>query len=332
MLRAIRMMMGSLGMATALTGCAGALSHTETQQRLHAQYAGFPPVFTDPALNAYRARYLADKAEFDKAPEIFLGSMPAVPSCEVSLKAARTLAASSFRPPIQERAPDWADHMDKHGMGYAGQAVDAVHIGVLSGTCTAGALAGPAQILMQYVYVLKQANDPQAYKVHEVTARENCRYKEGQRTGECVRYSRQRNWDARMVDGRLMHMEQALARVVPGSPRPTPGSEHYTYTTVFDYGQYQDGIEHGPGVAFETEPIVGEGVDVLENHTLTRTVLPDGRVAYDEYFGGTHKLRYVLRNGVPHGPLVYSPGQAGGGDARICFQDGTATLSSQCPN
>ena len=153
MAHGIRMMWG-LGLAAALAGCAGSLAHVETQRRLEATYAGFPPVFADPALNAYRARYLGDRSAFDKAPDAFLGSAPSAPSCELDAQAARALADSSFRLPVQERSPGWTDHMNKHGVGHAGQAVDAVRIDVLSGACVVGALVGPAQVLMQYAYVL----------------------------------------------------------------------------------------------------------------------------------------------------------------------------------
>src|SRR3546814_14692246 len=75
-----------------------------------------------------------------------------------------------------------------------------------------------------------------------------------------------------------------------------PGEEHYTYTTIFDYGQYRHGVEAAPGVAFETTPYERNRVSALENHTLARTALPDGRVAYDEFYGDNHRVRYILRD------------------------------------
>src|SRR3546814_3033528 len=80
-----------------------------------------------------------------------------------------------------------------------------------------------------------------------------------------------------------------------------PGEEHYTYTTIFDYGQYRHGVEAAPGVAFETTPYERNRVSALENHTLARTALPDGRVAYDEFYGDNHRVRYILRDGIAHG-------------------------------
>src|SRR5690606_31168180 len=63
----------ALALPLTLSACAGALSHIETQRRLDETYAGFPPVFGDPQLNAYRARYLAEWPAYEADPQDFLG-------------------------------------------------------------------------------------------------------------------------------------------------------------------------------------------------------------------------------------------------------------------
>lgn len=52
-----------------------ALADSETQQRLDRTYAGFPPAFTGPDLGEYRARYLAERPDYDANADTFLGSM-----------------------------------------------------------------------------------------------------------------------------------------------------------------------------------------------------------------------------------------------------------------
>src|SRR3546814_13080132 len=101
-------------------------------------------------------------------------------------------------------------------------------------------------------------------------------------------------------------------------PRSTRTVTPFPYTTLFR------SVEAAPGVAFETTPYERNRVSALENHTLARTALPDGRVAYDEFYGDNHRVRYILRDGIAHGELVYSPGESTG-DARICFQNGVAS-------
>src|SRR3546814_9857981 len=94
-----------------------------------------------------------------------------------------------------------------------------------------------------------------------------------------------------MLNGRLMHYQHAQAQAFPMyAKKIAPGEEHYTYTTIFDYGQYRHGVEAAPGVAFETTPYERNRVSALENHTLARTALPDGRS--EEH---TSELQSIMR-------------------------------------
>ncbi|MGB3390236.1 MAG: hypothetical protein WBA88_19885 [Pseudaminobacter sp.] len=323
---------GLVALLSVLAGCAGSLAHIETQKRMAATYAGFPPPFTDARLNEFRDRYLAEKTLFDENREGFLGLDSKIQSCPISPAEAEQLARTSFRLTIHERSPAWSDYMNKAGYGYVAEALDKARVQVLQGDCSDGTLNGPAQVLMSYMYILKEGQLDE-FKVHEVTVRENCNYAEGQRNGYCARYTWERNWTGMMFNGRLMHIQRAKALALPKYVKPfVPGTEYYEYTTIFDYGQYRDGLETGPGVAFETTPPHDESkVRVTVNHTLVRTAMPDGRVAYDEFYGNHHKVRYILRNGVADGELVFSPGEADGADdLRLCFQNGVAVLSDQC--
>lgn len=321
---------GLVALLLGLAGCAGSLADIDTQRRMAATYAGFPPVFIDSQLNTFRARYLSDKVAFDQNPNGFMGLDSTVQSCPISPTKAEQLAKTSFRLTVQERSPAWSDYMDKHGYGYVAQVLDKVKVQVLQGDCSGGTLNGPAQVLMTYLYILKK-DQLDEFKVHEVTVREDCNYVKGQRNSDCTRYTWDRNWTAVMVDGRLMHIQLAQALTKPAYAEIfVPGTEYYRHTTTFDYGRYQDGLEAGPGLAFETTPPDKESkIGVAENYTLARTALPDGRVAYDEFYGNHHRVRYILRNGVAHGDLIFSPGESEG-DPRLCFQNGVAILSDQC--
>src|SRR3546814_6403736 len=66
-----------------MTGCACSLSHIETQKRMRATYAGFPPVFANAELNAFRARYLSEKAIFDQDRNAFMGLDGTAQSCPI---------------------------------------------------------------------------------------------------------------------------------------------------------------------------------------------------------------------------------------------------------
>lgn len=313
-----------------LGGCAGSLSHLETQRRLDATYAGFPPTFSDASLSRYRAAYLAEKPVFDRDRDVFLGTALPGKACALPEETARALAESSFRLPIHERSPSWSDYMKKHGQGYTGATVDQVSFKLVDGDCTGGTLNGPADIVLSYVRVAGKRISPGNYRVDEVTARERCTYRDSVRDGPCTRHAQYRTWTGRFTgDGRLLpelyarHEEQ---------PEIWPEQDSYPVEniTVFDYGTYAGGFESGPGVAFETLPIVGSGVDAQENHTLARTTLPDGRVRYEEYFGGTRKLAYVLRDGIAHGELVWYRPELSNGSPRECFVDGELVLTMKC--
>src|SRR3546814_15239161 len=114
--------------------------------------------------------------------------------------------------------------------------MDKVQVRVLQGDCSGGTLNGPAQVLMSYIYILSEAGAADAFKVHEVTVRENCSYANGRRDGDCIRYTWARNWDGKMLNGRLMHYQHAQAQAFPlYAKKIAPGEEHYTYTTILDY-------------------------------------------------------------------------------------------------
>lgn len=316
-----------------LGGCAGALSHVEVQRRLDATYAGFPPVFAEAPLAGYRAAYLAERPAYDADPDAFLGVGAPAEDCALPQDAARSLAESSFRLPIQERGPSWRDYMKKQGQDYGEPVYDAVTFKLIEGDCTGGALNGPASIVLTYLRLAEKEAFRAAgrqYRVYETTVREDCAYRRSQRDGECARYARTRAWDGQVGgDGQVVPVLWAMHEADPDAvDRPEEG-DYVEVTTVFDYGRHARGIEAGPGVAFETTPIAGGGVDALENHTLTRMGEPDGRVRYVEYSGGTRKLTYLLRDGVAHGEhFTFAP--TPGEDQRECFVDGELVMTRNC--
>src|SRR3546814_9563094 len=110
---------------------------------MRATYAGFPPVFANAELNAFRARYLSEKAIFDQDRNAFMGLDGTAQSCPISSTEAERFARTSFRLPIGERSPGWSDYMNRHGIGYAGEVMDKVQVRVLQGDCSGGTLNGP---------------------------------------------------------------------------------------------------------------------------------------------------------------------------------------------
>lgn len=316
-----------------LGGCGGALSHIEVQRRLDATYAGFPPDFAEASLNGYRATYLAEKAAYDDDPDGFLGVDRPGQDCAIAGEVALALADSSFRLPIQERSPSWRDYMEKHRMAHGDPVYDAVAVKVLEGNCAGGTVNGPSSIVLTYLRVVEDEAFRTAgrqYTVYETTVREACSYRAGRRDGPCTRYTRMRIWDGRFTgDGRLIPAAWAAHEAHPDVIGKPDESDYLSVTTVFDYGRYDDGIETGPGVAFETTPIVGNGINAVENHTLSRMTTEDGRVRYVEYYGGTRKLTYLLRRGVAHGELVWFEENMGG-DQRECFIAGELVLTRDC--
>jgi hypothetical protein len=316
-----------------LGGCAGGLSHLEVQRRLDATYAGFPPGFAEAPLNAYRATYLAEKAAYDADPDGFLGVDRPGRDCAIPEETALALADGSFRLPIHERSPSWRDYMKKHRMDDGDPVYDAVAVKVIEGDCGTGTLNGPAAVLLTYLRLVENEAFKAAgrqYKVYETTAREDCTYRASRRDGPCTRYTRMRIWDGRFSsDGRLIPAAWAAHEAHPDVVEKPEEDDWLSVTTVFDYGRYDDGIEAGPGVAFETTPIIGDGVNALENHTLSRLDTGDGRVRYVEYYGGTRKLAYLLRDGVAHGELVWFEKNVGG-DQQQCFVEGELVLTREC--
>lgn len=323
----------ALAAALFLGGCAGALSHIEVQRRLDYTYAGFPPAFAEVPLAGYRAAYLAEKPIYDADPDAFLGVGAPGKDCALPQDAVHALAESSFRLPIYERSPSWRDYMKKQGQDYGEPVYDAVTFKLIEGDCTGGALNGPASIVLTYLRLAEEEAFQAAgrrYKVYETTVRENCAYRRSQRDGECARYARMRVWDGQIGQGgQVVPVLWAMHEANPDVIDPPEEEDYAEVTTVFDYGRHAAGREAGPGVAFETKPIVGDGVNALENHTLTRMGEPDGRVRYVEYYGGTKNLTYLLRDGVAHGELVkFEP--IPGEDPRQCFVDGELVLTRNC--
>lgn len=316
-----------------LGGCAGALSHIDQQRLFDEAYAGFPPSFDDARLNDLRSRYLAEKPVYDADPDAFLGVGAQGKDCVLPEDVVRALAEGSFRLPIYERSPSWRDYMKKQGHDYGEPVYDAVTLKLIEGDCTGGALNGPASIVLTYLRLAEQEAfraSGQQYKVYETTVRENCAYRRSQRDGECARYTRMRVWDGRIDgSGQVVPVLWAMHEANPDVIDQPEEEDYVDVTTVFDYGRHAHGIEAGPGVAFETKPIVGDGVTALENHTLTRMGEPDGRVRYVEYYGGTRKLTYLLRDGVAHGEhFTFEP--TPGEDQRECFVDGALVLTRNC--
>lgn len=316
-----------------LGGCAGALSHLEVQRRMDATYAGFPPTFAEAPLNQFRATYLSEKAAYDANPDGFLGVDRPGKDCALTDDAVLALADSSFRLPIYERSPSWRDYMKKHAMDYGEPIHDAVTFKLIDGECTGGALNGPAAIVMTYLRLVQDegytAGRPR-YKVYETTVRENCAYRATRRDGPCSRYTRMRMWDGQFTeDGRLIPLLWAFHEENPDIHDRPEEDDYVLVTTVFDYGRYAGGFEAGPGVAFETTPYNRDKVSVLQNHTLTRMNSEGGRVRYVEYYGGTRKLTYLLRDGVAHGELTWFETNLSG-DQRQCFVDGERILTTNC--
>ncbi|KAA0679640.1 hypothetical protein [Azospirillum brasilense] len=319
--------------ALMLAGCDGALSHIETQKRLDAAFAGFPPVLDDPVLSRYRAAYLTDKAAYDANPDAVLGLDSPARACDLPEDTRHALADRGFQLRVYERNPGFADYMAKHGQGFGTPVYDRVTVRRIDGDCSGGALDGPADIVMTYLR-LTPHGQLGSHKVYEMVVRESCTFRGSLRDGPCKRIVRTRHWSGQFTkDGRLVTAPRATYETMralnaPGLTEPND-EDFITTTTRFDYGPYAAGREAGPGVAFETTPIAGDGVNAVENNTLTRQTLPDGRVRYTEYMGGTVKATYRLRGGVPDGELVWSVPQPGG-EQRECFVDGEKVLTRNC--
>lgn len=305
-----------------------ALADSATQQRLDRTYAGFPPAFTDPALAEYRARYLAERPAYDADAASFLGiDTPARP-CALSEAAQRELAASGYRATVLDRSPDAIRVQDKMGHRERDPVLDRIVFKLIDGDCRGGALNGTATIQLSYLRAafIEGLN---WYAVAEVQSREICAFVQSMRHGACARYDLTRRWQGMLTDdGRLIPLQQYLHELAPDAVEAPDSFMTEDYTT-FDYGRFEQGIEAGPGVAFETLPVVGDGVDAMMNQTLSRSAMADGRVEYVQYHGGTPALRYVWRDGQAHGELHYLQPQPGV-DPVLCFEHGQQVLSATC--
>jgi hypothetical protein len=304
------------------------LADSATQERLDRTYAGFPPAFTDPALADYRARYLAERPAYDANAEAFLGvDAPARP-CALGEAAQRELVAGNYRATVLDRSPDAIRVRDKMGHHEREPVLDRIAFKLIEGDCSGGVLNGPATIHLSYIRAAF-IEGLSWYAVAEVQSREVCDFVQSVRHGACARYDLTRRWTGMLTDdGSLIPWQQYLHEMAPDAVEAPDSFMTEDYTT-FDYGRFADGIEAGPGVAFETLPVVGDGVDAMMNQTLSRSAMADGRVEYVQYHGGTPALRYILRDGRAHGELHYLQPQPGV-DPVLCFEHGKQVLSASC--
>lgn len=318
-----------LAMPVALSACAGALSHIETQRRLDETYAGFPPVFGDPQLNAYRARYLAEWPAYDADPQGFFGANAPSRSCDLPETDLRGLVESGHRPEVLERSPAAQKVDGEHGHIEVDPVYDRVVFRLIDGDCGGGALNGEATIHLSYLRaVFVKTLD--WYEVAEVQSREVCDFVDSVRHGACARYDLTKYWTGKLTeDGRLVSLQQWSYELNPEHLEAPEGFNENEVTT-FDYGHFADGLETGPGVAFETDPVVGDGVDAMVNHTLTRTGPIGGLMQYVQYYGDDAFLRYTWRDGVPHGEMRYVT-HSGPGFEPLCFDRGRRVLTATCP-
>lgn len=321
-------LVASLASLAASPAQAGFLADSETQQRLDRTYAGFPPALADPALAEYRARFLAERPAYDADTEGFLGTDAAAQPCALSEASLRQLVENGYRATILDRSPDAVRVNDKMGTREDEPVFERVVFKLIEGDCSGDELNGTAAIHLSY---LRAAFVPSFnwYEVAEVQSREVCDFVVSVRHGACARYDLTRRWDGMLTDdGRLIPFQQFLHEMHPDAVEAPDSFMTEDYTT-FDYGYFDHGIEAGPGVAFETLPIVGDGVDAMANQTLSRVAAGDGRVEYVQYYGGTPALRYLWRDGEAHGELHYLQPQPGV-DPVLCFEHGRQVLSATC--
>lgn len=331
----------SLSLPLLLSGCAGMLADGQTAKRMRGWYEGFPPMFSDATLNQYRARYQADKARYDADPRAFLGLDSPANGCRLEQAAAEQLATSGYRPRTYQRSPGHRESVKRLQDFQPLEVFDGVSVKVLAGQCAGGRLHGDATLVMNFVHLSKSKESPNFrepgyplmdfYEVAEVSIREECQYRQGVRHGFCVRYARHKTWEGRQSkSGELLPWAEADYR--DGYSTERPGNSRAEIVTTFDYGMFDNGLEVGDGVAFETMPFVFTGGkhQVLENGTLVRQNTADGRVRYTEYMGDDPMRGYLLRQGVAEGLHQEYIDPVFENVREICFRNGQAILTAQC--
>jgi hypothetical protein len=296
------------------------------------QFVGFPPTFADPALNQYRTRYLAERPLYDAGAAAFLRADAAGKDCVLPSEVASTLAETGYRAAIFDQNPRSQDIIKSHNHHETSVIFDQVALKVIEGDCSGGQLNGPVSLYMSYVRV---AHVPglHRHEVAEVQTREDCTFVANLRHGPCNRFQRAARWDGEiMPDGRLLPTNQAMQEKIGGfSESDLEKLNRVAVHASFDYGHFAKGIESGPGVAFETLAAGENEADFVENNTLSRTTLPDGRVKYVLYGGNRAMRSYVFKDGLAHGELVFiEPNVLDGPDGRYCYAYGEAVLTTTC--
>lgn len=292
------------------------------------QFAGFPPAFSDATLNQYRARYLAERPGYDADAAAFLGATLPGKDCALPAEVASTLAETGYRAAVFDQNPRGQDITRSHSQQETSAIYDQVSLKVVEGDCSGGQLNGPARLHMSYVRV---AHVPglARYNVAEVQVREDCTFIANLRHGPCTRYQRAARWEAKLMqDGRLVHWLQAALEGSGDIDEEVLAPSRYV---IFDYGHFAKGFESGPGVAFETLAKDQNEAIFVQNNTLSRMDLPDGRVKYVLYAGGRAMRSYVFKDGLAHGELVFlEPNVVDGPDGRYCYAYGEPVLTTSC--
>ncbi|SLN77853.1 hypothetical protein [Oceanibacterium hippocampi] len=169
--------------------------------------------------------------------------------------------------------------------------------------------------------------------VAEVKTREDCTFVANLRHGPCNRYQRAARWEGKiMPDGRLLPKYRAMnetTRVF--SESQLKKMDRADVFVIFDYGRFAKGIESGPGAAFETLADGENEANFVQNNSLSRINLPDGRVKYVLFAGGTAMRSYLLKNGLAHGELVFIEANAvDDPDGRYCYAHGEPVPTTRC--
>ena len=269
-------------------------------------FSGFPPTFTDPALNQYRTQYVADIARFRADRRGFLGSDAAGLACALSPAQQKQFAAEAFLATPDRRSPTWNEIHAQQAMKATAPIVDRVAVKLLSGTCANGSVDGRATLHARYLYIVPTivANN---YDVIDVELRETCDYRDLQRVGNCVRYQ--------LHTRRVGHFgaDQKLTM---------PRDELFGEDVVFDYGAYESGRDAGPGATFAVmRSVLGDET----NGTLTRAAQADGRMKYAySTGGGPVGETFLTQDGLLHGQVTM------GGLPSSCYEHGERVLRDVC--
>lgn len=258
--------------------------------------------------------------------------MPPARPCDLDPEVASTLAETGYRAAIFDQNPRSRDIYRSHNHQETSVIYDQVALKVIEGDCSDGQLNGPVSLYMSYVRV---AHVPglNLHRVAEVETREDCTFVANLRHGPCNRYQRAVRWEAKLMpDGRLLPRNRAAyGNSDLFSEEQLAKMDRAAVRIIFDYGHFTKGIESGPGVAFETLAEDENEANFVENSSLSRMDLPDGRVKYILYIGGTAKRSYVFKDGLAHGELVFlEPDVVDGPDGRYCYAHGEPIMTTNC--